>query len=182
MLRPERVYYVTIFLMVTHEHPKGFSAIETVLIAVFIILLAGAGWYVWHQRHMKTAVTSTAKTDQSQSASTSAVTQSSQTLIIAAAKTFCDKDSPGQYGIATSKEKVNTPVTVNKIEGEFASANVACGSSVEYTFVKNNGAWKVVYQGQEPPQCDQVRSLVQYKIPVDILKCFDSSGTEVPIQ
>lgn len=45
------------------NHPKGFSAIELILVIVFVILLAGTGWYVWHQRQTKNTENTTTNND-----------------------------------------------------------------------------------------------------------------------
>jgi type II secretory pathway component PulJ len=32
------------------ENPKGFSAIEALLILVIVAIIGGTGWYIWHSR------------------------------------------------------------------------------------------------------------------------------------
>ncbi len=41
--------------MLNTRKPRGFSAIEAVLVVILVILLVFIGWYVWHSRQTKQA-------------------------------------------------------------------------------------------------------------------------------
>lgn len=179
------------------------GAIDIVLIAVLAVAIAAFGGYVYCRQQQanktynaagsgvtvsKHVAKKTAPVEPAQTPAPPlpgpkvAVTSSNNDAIIGASKAYCDEMNPGKYGIATNGEKTNQPVIIEKLDGNYADASVSCGFGSQFTLVKASNGWEVVFWGQEAPGCTTVKFLIQYKIPSDILQCYDASTNAVDIR
>lgn len=150
-----------------YARERGFTSVETVLVAVIVVLIVAVGWLVY-KNHQKTTTTSAsvatvAKTPAQQTEKTSSKTSQSpassvtlsqpsqlsdKDLITAAVKADCEKQSGYTF----------KGITNLSIAGNTATANASCpltsddsgfAASYQVRLTKTQGTWSVTSTGQQ---------------------------------
>lgn len=145
------------------NYQNGFGLVEALLIFIAITLAVGVGFYIKNSTTGKKApVASKTVSSSSPKSSTASKSVSDSDLIIAAVKSYTGASTTGQ----AQQDAVVDPSTIT-IVGNNAKGHVAFppdGGGAAFIAHKDNGVWKVIFEGQQAPD----PSLgAQYNLPQD---------------